>query len=135
METKETTKQNILIVGPAKSGKSIKALDLASKYSPEEITRIKGNPLKFVDMFGFAKCRKNTKVIILDAVDLNNEIETLISLVCLEIKVVKRGEDIFFITPEIIAIAETPDDITDVGQLDLPIPFLRRFGIVSTFKK
>ena len=135
METKETTKQNILIVGPAKSGKSIKALDLASKYSPDEITLLKGNPLKFGNIFMFAECRKNTKVIILDAVDINDHIETLISFVCLRIKVVKRGEDSFFITPEIIAIAETPDDITDVEQLNLPIPFLRRFEIVTTFKK
>ena len=134
METKETTKQNILIVGPANSGKSIKALDLASKYSPEEITRIKGNPLKFVDMFRFAKCKKNTKVIILDAVDLNTEIENLISLVCLGIEVYKMGQDSFFITPEIIAVAETPDDITDIDQLDLPSSLLRRFGIVTTFQ-
>lgn len=100
-------KKNILIVGPKGSGKTTKALEIASLFDKNEVALIINGENHLTDQFN-PLLHKDTKLIIYEeVVDIDN-VKELLSII--SIKTEKKYQNPVIIQPKIIVIYQTPED-------------------------
>ncbi len=96
--------KGILLVGPAYSGKTHQAKEIAKDYAPENVVWVYGRTGGYIHPFGFSDCEKSTELIIIEDIRMSNDndYQFLCELVENGVLVEKRGNDSFRIHPKIV---------------------------------
>lgn len=109
--------KGILLVGPAYSGKTHQAKEIAKDYAPENVVWLNGRTRDFIHQFGFADCVQSTELIIIDDIMLINDILFFFNILVSGVLVEKMGEQSFRIYPKIILTCASDrikkEDLTD----------------------
>lgn len=97
-----------IITGPAGSGKTTKAKELAAKFPPGEVVWLEAQSRDFSqDRICFAPCQTNTKLLVIDAVSTEIQIIAYLFFAATGIFVNQRGKAPFLIKPEIILVCQS----------------------------
>jgi hypothetical protein len=127
--------KSIIIIGPAESGKTKKAREIASSYCPENVVMIDGRKKLIDDPFLFSHCDSAIELFFVDDILRPKTLEYLYGVLRSdEITINKRGKKPFTIKPP-RAILTCDESITR-NDLNKRCPgFERFFNVIDLFEK
>jgi len=120
--------KGLVFVGPAESGKTRKAREIAARYPEKNVTWIDGRNAKGLirDYFKFRDCHTETELVIFD--DVRISLDFFYNFISIGITVEYPGRPSFTVTPKILIIY---DEQTQLVQLDKSPSTIRRFDFVD----
>lgn len=115
-----------IFIGPAASGKTFMARQIAAQFGKEESVFMLSRHSNWNKPFAFDQCSEWTKLLVIDKIVKPSEIETLFNVVTEGVNVKRRGsKTAFTIHPQIILICQEGIELPTGASFD------KRFDVVS----
>ena len=120
--------KHILIIGPAESGKTKLANEIAADYSfaKNEVCFLNMRQKRTIPNFFFDECTKETKLVIIDEIKSIDQLQNFYYITA-GVKVDKPAQSSFTIYPRLILVSES------ITESDIPsdASFNRRFDVIK----